>query len=224
MDESLKYQINSAVHSLNIRIGAAEVVIKEAEIFSLESNLKYLSVSDDNGILTISEENNTGVTYANAFLTLYIPADTVFDDISIMIGAAKMTTGTLSANNVNLKLGAGDIRIENLSATSQSKIEGGAGKITIENGTLRNLQLKMGTGELNLTASLTGESDLCLGIGETNLTLIGEKSDYTVEIEKGLGNISVDGKDVTDFGVSGNGPNRIIIEGGIGAFHLVFEN
>ena len=224
MDESLKYQINSAVHSLHIQIGAAEVVIKEAENFSLESNLKYLSVSDDNGILTISEENNTGVTYTNAFLTLYIPADTVFDDISIMIGAAKMTTGTLSADRVNLKLGAGDIRIENLSATSQSKIEGGAGKITIENGTLQNLQLKMGTGELNLTASLTGKSDLCLGIGETNLTLIGEKSDYTVEIEKGLGNISVDGKDVTDFGVSGNGPNRIIIEGGIGAFHLVFEN
>ena len=81
----------------------------------------------------------------------------------------------------------------------------------------------MGVGELNFSGALLGNSDLKFGVGESNLTLIGGKDDYKVDIKKGLGSISIDGKNVFDFGSSGNGQSHIHIEGGVGAVHIVFQ-
>lgn len=169
------------------------------------------------------DEAKSNSNYSNATLTLYVPNGKVFDDVDIETGAAKMTVDTLSASSVELKLGAGDVRFESLNASADVDIKGGAGQITIVSGTLNDLSLEMGMGELNLTAAVLGESDLKFGVGESNVTLIGSKDDYKVDIEKGLGNITVDGKTVTDFGSSGNGQNHIEIEGGVGAINLNFK-
>ena len=78
-------------------------------------------------------------------------------------------------------------------------------------------------GELNLTSAFSGECKLDMGVGESNITLIGNKDDYKLDLEKGLGSITVDGKDVSDFGSSGNGTNKVDISGGIGAINVRFE-
>ena len=223
LDETKTYEITSEIHSLDIRINAADFKIVSADEFSVESNLKYLSVSEKDGVLKIADEAKSNSNYSNPILTLYVPNDTVFDDVDIETGAAKITVDTLSASSIELKLGAGDVRFESLNASSEVDMKGGAGQITIVGGTLNDLSLEMGMGELNLTAAVLGESDLKFGVGESNVTLIGSKDDYKVDIEKGLGSITVDGKTVTDFGSSGNGQNHIEIEGGIGAIHLEFQ-
>lgn len=222
LDEIKVYNTVSDIHSLQIQISAADFVIKEADHFSVESNLKYLTVSEDDGVLKIMEEVKIGVTYSDAKLTLYVPAGTVFESASITTGAAKLTAGTLSAKTLKLQLGAGDVSIDSLNAALEADIEGGAGKITIAGGTLNDLELEMGVGELNLSAALLGDSDLTLGVGASNLTLIGSRDDYKIEIEKGLGSITVDGESVSDFGTSGNGQNNVEIKGGVGAINLNF--
>ena len=223
LDETKTYEITSEIHSLDVRINAADFKIVSADEFSVESNLKYLSVSEKNGVLKIEDEPKSNSNYSNAILTLYVPNDVVFNDVDIENGSAKMTVDTLSANSIELKLGAGDVRFESLNASADVDIEGGAGRITIVSGTLNDLSLEMGMGELNLTAAVLGESDLKFGVGESNVTLIGSKDDYKVDIEKGIGNITVDGKTVTDFGGSGNGQNHIEIEGGVGTINLKFQ-
>ena len=82
----------------------------------------------------------------------------------------------------------------------------------------------MGLGQLNLTSALTGDCNLDSGVGEMNVTLLGSKDDYELDIEKGIGNITVDGKNVTDFGSSGNGANEVDIHGGVGAINVCFNN
>ena len=223
LDETKTYEITSEIHSLDVQINAADFKIVSADEFSVESNLKYLSVSEKNGVLKIEDEPKSNSNYSNAILTLYVPNDVVFNDVDIETGSAKMTVDTLSANSIELKLGAGDVRFESLNASADVDIEGGAGRITIVSGTLNNLSLEMGAGELNLTAAVLGYSDLKFGVGESNVTLIGSKDDYKVDIDKGIGNITVDGKTVTDFGSSGNGRNHIEINGGVGAIHLNFK-
>ncbi len=224
LDEIKVYHMKSDIHALEIRVNAADFAIKEADQFSVESNLKFLTVLEENGVLKIVEEVKTGVRYSNAKLTLYVPGGTVFESASITTGAAKLTADTLTSKSLQLHLGAGDVRIESLNATSEVDIEGGAGKITINGGTLKDLDLEMGVGELNLSAVLLGDSDLTLGVGESNLTLIGSRDDYKVEIEKGIGSITVDGESVTDFGSSGNGQNHVQIQGGIGSINLNFQD
>ena len=223
LDETKTYEITSEIHSLDVQISAADFKIVSADEFSVESNLKYLSVSEKNGVLKIVDEAKSNRNYSNATLTLYVPHGMVFDDADIETGAAKMTVDTLSASSVELKLGAGDVRFESLNASAEVDIKGGAGQLTIVSGTLNDLSLEMGMGELNLTAAALGESDLKFGVGESNVTLIGSKDDYKVDIEKGLGNITVDGKTVTDFGSSGDGQNHIEIEVGVGTINLKFQ-
>lgn len=220
---SLTYEITSDIHSLYIQINAADFKIELGDEFSVESNLKYLSVSEKDGVLTIIDEAKSSSNYSNAVLTLYVPNDIVFDDVDITTGAAKLTVDALSANSLELKLGAGDVRFESLHTFWAADIKGGAGQITIASGTLNDLTLAMGVGELNFSGALLGNCDLKLGVGESNLTLIGSKDDYGVDIKKGLGSISVDGKNVSDYGSSGNGRSHIHIESGIGAAHIVFQ-
>lgn len=222
LEEIKSYEITSEIHSLDIHISAADFKILSADELSVESNLKYLSVSQDGGILRILDEAKSGSDYSDATLTLYLPNDAVFNDVDIETGAAKMTVDSLSAHSVELKLGAGDVRFESLNVSSDVDIEGGAGQITIVSGRLNDLSLEMGLGQLNLTAALTGDSELEFGVGESNLTLIGAKGDYKIDVEKGIGNITVDGKAVTDFGSSGNGQNCISIKGGVGSINLNF--
>ncbi len=223
LDEVKTYEITADIHSLNIQINAADFKIKSGDKFLIESNLKYLSVSDKDGVLSAFDEAKSNSNYSNAFLTLYVPNGTVFDEAIITTGAAKLTADILSASSIKLALGAGDVHFNILDASLKATINGGAGQITINSGNLNNLALNVGVGELNLTAAVLGDSKLEFGIGESNVTLIGSKNDYKVDIEKGVGNITVDGTNVTDFGSSGNGQNYIKINGGVGSINLKFQ-
>ena len=223
LNEGKSYQITSVIKSLDIELNAADFKIERGEEFLIESNLKFLSVSENNGVLKVVDTARGNSRYTGAKLTLYIPNDTVFENVEISTGAAKLTAVGLSANYLQLKLGAGDVSFETLNAYSEVEIEGGAGKITVLNGELHDFTLEMGVGELELTASIIGNSELEFGVGEANLTLIGSESDYKVDIDKGLGSITVDGKNVTNFVGSASGRNSLEIEGGVGAINLKFK-
>lgn len=217
------YAVSEQIHNLDIQINAADISIKEGIAFSVESNLKHLKVEEKNGCLIVKETKKFSGTYNGAVLTVYIPAGVVFDSANLTTGAGRLTIEKLSAETLDFELGAGDVIIDFLTATKSADVEGGAGRITIANGAIKALDLEMGVGQLNLTAALTGHCQLDLGVGESNITLIGDKDDYRLDLEKGLGNITVDGKQVADFGSSGNGLNEVEINGGIGTIHVKFQ-
>ena len=226
--ETKTYTVSSEISDLNIQINAADFYIKEGNSFSVESNLKNLEVDEKNGCLTLKDltkiKLNGSNAYENAVLTIYVPAGMAFDNVNIKTGAGRFTVDSLSAASIGFELGAGDVTISKLIAEKSANIEGGAGRITISDGAIKNLDLEMGLGQLNLTSALTGDCNLDSGVGEMNVTLLGSKDDYELDIEKGIGNITVDGKNVTDFGSSGNGANEVDIHGGVGAINVRFNN
>ena len=226
--ETKTYTVSSEISDLNIQINAADFYIKEGNGFSVESNLKNLEIDEKNGCLILMDltkiKFNGSNTYENAVLTIYVPVGTVFDNVNIETGAGRFTVDSLSAATIGFELGAGDVTISKLIAEKSANIEGGAGRITISDGAIKNLDLEMGLGQLNLTSALTGDCNLDSGVGEMNVTLLGSKDDYELDIEKGIGNITVDGKNVTDFGSSGNGANEVDIHGGVGAINVRFNN
>ena len=226
--ETKNYTVSSEISDLNIQINAADFYIKEGNSFSVESNLKNLEVDEKNGCLTLKDltkiKLNGSNAYENAVLTIWVPVGTVFDNVNIKTGAGRFTVDSLSAATIGFELGAGDVTISKLIAEKSANIEGGAGRITISDGAIKNLDLEMGLGQLNLTSALTGDCNLDSGVGEMNVTLLGSKDDYELDIEKGIGNITVDGRNVTDFGSSGNGANEVDIHGGVGAINVRFNN
>lgn len=223
LEDAKTYAVSDDITQLDVEIAAADFSIKKADSFSVESNLKNLKVEDKNGKLVIKETRKSFGTYTNASLILYVPADTNFTKVEIETGAGRFTVEELFAEELQLELGAGEVIISSITASEKAEIDGGAGKITIESGTLHNLDLDMGVGKLNLTALVTGNSSFDLGIGETNISLLGSKDDYTIKAEKGIGNITIDGKSVSNFEGIGDGDNRINVSGGIGSINLEFK-
>jgi DUF4097 and DUF4098 domain-containing protein YvlB len=221
------YAVASRISELKIHINAADLTIKEGGRFFVESNLKNLTVEEKNGCLILKDlttiKLNGSNAYKDAVLTVYVPAGTVFEKINLNTGAGRVTAGELMAETVDLELGAGDALIDTLVATKSADIEGGAGRIAISGGALHNLELGMGVGQLNLTSALTGECQLELGIGKSNITLVGNRADYALDIEKGIGEVRVDGKLVSDYGSSGNGTAEVKIQGGISAIYVEFK-
>ena len=217
------YSVSSEIQSLEVKINAADFTIKQGESFSVESNLKHLTVEDKNGVLTIKETKKFGSTYTGAVLTLYVPVDTVFEKADITTGAGRFTVDSLSAATIGFELGAGDVTISKLIAEKSADIQGGAGRITISDGAIKNLDFEMGMGQMNLTAALTGDCSLDSGVGEMNVTLLGNKDDYKLDLEKGIGSISVDGDNISNDREIGNGINEVEIHGGVGAINVKFK-
>ena len=118
------YSVSADIKSLEIKINAADFTIKQGESFSVESNLKHLTVEDKNGVLTIKETKKYSKTYTGAVLTLYVPADTVFDRADIITGAGRFTVDQLSARTMKFELGAGEVTIDTLIATTAIDIDG----------------------------------------------------------------------------------------------------
>lgn len=222
-DDVQTYAVHSEIHRVDVNINAADLTIKPSEKFLVESNLKHLTVEEKKGVLSVKETKKSESTYDGAVLTLYIPADTTFENIAIKTGAGKLTAERLSAGTIDFELGAGEVKIGSLVATSNAAIDGGAGKITIADGELHNLNLNMGVGQLHLTSALTGDCSFDLGVGKTNITVIGNRENYDLCIEKGIGSVTVDGAGVSNLNEQGSRENCIDLSGGIGAVDLKFE-
>ena len=60
------------------------------------------------------------------------------------------------------------------------------------------------------------------GVGEVNINLK-NKDSYVICVEKGIGNITIDGVSVGDGSTYGNGNNRVDISGGIGSIKVNFD-
>lgn len=222
MDSVKTYEISQDITALDIQINAADMTVKLSDSFSVESNLKALTVTEQDGTLVVREEQKFVGNYNGAVLTLCIPKEVQLERAHITSGAGRLTVEAISAGKVELDLGAGEVNITSLTATAGADIEGGAGKVTIAGGALHDLDLDMGVGQLVLCSALSGESELDLGVGESDLTLLGSEQDYALQIEKGVGSISVNGKNVSEYN-GGTGPNEVQISGGVGAVKVVFQ-
>lgn len=218
------YPIDDEISSLCLELSGAELIVKVSDSFSVESNHEYISVSSDNGILCVSETKKPFSSFPKGVtVVLNIPEGFVFDNATIDTGAGKVEIDELSCDALKLSIGAGEAQIKNLTANSRADIDGGAGKLTIEGGLLCNLELDMGIGELTLKSRIEGQGYLDYGIGATNLTLLGNREDYQIELDKGIGEAELEGESMRDDSVYGAGENRIEIDGGIGTINIEFS-
>lgn len=218
------YPIDGEISSLSINLSGAQLEIQTADKFSVESNHNYISVKSDNGKLSISETKKfLSVSPKGVTVVLTIPAGFVFDSATVDTGAGKVEIDALSCDVLELSLGAGKADIKNLTANSRAQIDGGAGEVNIGGGKLCNLDLDMGVGKLTLKSRIEGKGDLDYGVGETDLILLGSKTDYRIELDKGIGKAEISGENMRDDSVYGSGESLIEIDGGIGALSITFS-
>jgi len=208
--------------SLDIDIGASDLVIRTGEKFEVSSNGRYIVCRQRGERIVIEERPHISFgVEAEVQVIITLPEGFAFEKVDMDLGAGKVEIATLSCEILDLDLGAGNFSAESLTATKRADIDGGAGKIIIYGGSLAELELDMGVGALYLHSELLGESDLDMGVGEVGLWLLGDKSSYKVDIDRGIGEVFFDGSYVSG-GTFGNGSRRVDIDGGVGRIEIYF--
>lgn len=85
------------------------------------------------------------------------------------------------------------------------------------------MELDCGVGDVNITAEVLGKSSVSAGVGSIDLSLNGGEELYTLRIDKGLGNLDINGTGYKST-TYGNGSNKIDIDGGIGNIDINLIN
>lgn len=213
------------ISSLDINLLFTNLIIKQGDTLYVETNNEKVHFDEENNSLKIKEDSRSWLSQNNkGDLILYLPENSQFKTVKIQAGAGKIHIENLKTDTLSLELGAGETSIQKLNVSENCKIESGAGKVSLLDGRIKNLDLDLGVGKFELTSSLLGSNKINAGIGSLELNLLGNKKDYLIKADKGIGTIHVDEAVVSDDSTIGTGENTIKIDGGIGNIDVSFRN
>lgn len=82
----------------------------------------------------------------------------------------------------------------------------------------------MGVGKFDLKAKVLGNGEIDHGVRKFNLTLFGNEGDYQLQVDKSVGSTTVNGNEVKDNEIIGNGINKIDIDCVVGSMEINFED
>lgn len=216
--------VDAAVDTLQLELRSVSLVIEAGEAFTAKTDDPDVTCEVNGDTLRIQEKNGGWFEQeGGGELVITLPATQAFKKVDIDAGAGKVDIAALTADHFSLDIGAGDVHIGTLHATDDAAVNGGAGKITIDNGSVADFDLDMGVGQFTAAVALSGDCDIDCGVGQMQLTLLGAPDDYCIKLDKGIGLATVDGNALADGATYGDGSTIIDIDGGVGAVKVEFK-
>ncbi len=210
------------ITDLDLDINAADLTIKEGEVFSIKAEklVSKIKVSEDDGRLKVKQNKVRIVNTSAGNIVITVPKN--INKLYLDGGAGKIEIEDIIAKKVKLALGFGNVNIDNVEF-GPTDIKGGAGNIKINRAIIKDLELYAGAGNITINSELQGESIIDCGVGEINLLLMGGEDSYKIKATKGLGNLTINNKEYGDEVTYGNGKNAVDIEGGMGNISIRFQ-
>ena len=209
-------QYDSLMTSLDIDLKTANLEIKLGDKLLVSTTNKYVTTYQNNNNIVIKEKKHSLLSKDNNKVIITVPDNFLLDIVEIDITSGSIKIDKLETKRLNLDLGSGTTKINNLLVTDKTKIDCGSGKFLLNNGNLSNLNLDAGLGDTILNTKIIGNSNIETDIGKLELNLIGSLNDYELTIDKGVGSIKLNNESLKDKSVVGTGNNYLLIEGGIG--------
>ena len=99
-------------------------------------------------------------------------------------------------------------------------ISGGVGSINIESLHTKDLEMALGIGETTINSLEVENAKISTGIGKVSVGLKSGSEAYTINTEKGIGEITLNGRSIPDHSTNGNGEKKVEIRGGIGTINI----
>ena len=211
------------VHELEMSVKATSVkfrLVDDGEPVRVETNNEYVTtwIDMDGRRLNVVEKSHGLFGWGGkGEVIVYVRKNVSFEKVKLEVGAGELDIEKLDAWVLDLDLGAGRTEIRALKVSERATIDGGAGYLAIKQAEMQNAHLELGVGKAEIEAKLRGESKIDSGVGKVELKLVGREQDYSVEVDKGLGSIELNGEKLGDGSVWGTGKNRVDIDSGVGA-------
>lgn len=220
----------SDVEQLDIINGIGKLIIKTGDEFRVEAS----NVSDKfradvkNGTLRVYEEKdflkfiNIKKHSSKTIITIYVPDDFIAKKIKIESGTGNVDLENLSADKLIIDGGVGDIRGTNISAKTV-EVDGGVGYIEFTEANFSDVDCDSGVGNITIEGNIFGDSEFDCGVGNVSLKIYGDREDYALRVDSGIGDIWLDGNKLSrDYQDNYKAENTLRINGGIGSVDIEF--
>ncbi len=201
---------------LDIDVASSDITILSGEKLSIECNKSCFRIKRKGDKISIEEKGGIYSLNRNRKIEITVPEDFLFERVEIDSGASDINGDSIKAKQLELDIGAGSVKFENLLVNDKTEIDCAAGEFSLKSGSLANLDFSLGIGNAKLTSAITSDSSIESGVGELELSLKGDKADYTLGVETGIGVFTVDSQRVRGESTIGNGETKIDIKGGVG--------
>ena len=197
-EESYEETMEAAgIQKLEIDLGGCEVKIEispdadyhvKAEKISAFQTYAEGDTLYVRGVKTGSFNGNLNY---NMSVTVQIPADAVYETVSLSLGAGDFEIEALSADSIEIEIGAGRLQINGLRAEILA-VELGAGQAIIKDAEVSaNAQLETGAGEMIFEGSIPGDLQAECAMGNMDIKITDStENDHNYNLECAAGNLT----------------------------------
>lgn len=203
------------IKNLDINLTNAKLNIKQGDTLKVEAYGKSdgFEVKQENDKLIIKDKNRNWFNNKETIeVTLNIPEDLVLNETKIELDINTANIERLHTSTLSMDLGIGEFELNNITAQN-SKLNTGVGSVKISKSNFNNLDLDTGVGQTYIQAQITGNSTIDSGIGKTDIDILGNKEEYKISADTGIGSIKVENEKLNDEKTWGNGNNFIKVDG-----------
>lgn len=218
------FEITDEASVLQLDIAVADVKIVKGDSFVIATDNTETEIEKNGSVVKVTEKKILGVFNTDRTIKISIPENMFFERVSINAGAGEITAEFINTEELNMNLGAGDILINSLNVTERATVNTAAGELTIKNADINNLNMDLAVGDVSIKGVLSGKTDIDCSVGDIDIALTGSESDYSFEVDKGISSVKLNGKELPDEAVYGEGKSFIEIDGGAGKINIKTEN
>ncbi len=221
------FDINK-VKRIEIEAGISNINIIQSDILRVEAQnvTDRFSCNLQGDKLVVKEDGNRGINFSlnsetESTINIYIPENTTFNEIELDLGVGNCNVDYISANNVDITSGVGNVVIKYLESLNKCDIELGVGEFEIVESNINNLDFESGMGNYILNSSINGTAKIESGIGNGEINISNfDTNSSKIRIEKGIGNVQINGEEYSDSQTYGDGNSYIDIKGGMGNLNI----
>ena len=204
----------SGVTEIDMELAAGKVEFVEGEgneirvdTENVSKGLGFRCYMDGNELKLTSKKRFTGVNnIGRGTITVRIPKEMTFDDVSLKMGAGTLEVREIYAKELSVEIGAGEVNIDKFQA-DEAEFECGAGSITAQR-------------------DFRSSADIHCGVGSIVYTASGSEEEYNYDIECGVGEVICGDNSYSGLGkdrhIDNDADKDISIEGGVGSVIIDF--
>lgn len=230
LDVDVDYGIVNVVEGDSFKITAKNILEGEVKSY-VEGDTWYIRedrsswnkiFNDDFFVWQFIYRNN----YMAPHITITVPKGFEASSYSFAISKGIADIEAVNAKEGNFHVDAGELDIDRLNISDKSSYKIGAGQMTLDDISVRNINVDCGVGNCEINGAITGDNKIKCGVGCVKLNLDGEEEDYSYDVECGLGNVDIDGesyRDYDDLDEKGNTDRSLNLDCGIGNISVDFN-
>ncbi len=220
MNDVVAFDNNKEIHSIDISLSMAQVILEKGSSFEIrtsdipEDEVRTSFSSDGKLRISNNDSNKIGSIFGQRWVNrdpkiiITLPGDLSLDYLSIEIGA-----GSFISDQIDIQ-------------TDKARLKVGAGEIKFLNIHTEKLTADCGMGSLVMSGRIRGPSIFDCGMGSMNVSIEGDRSDYSYSAHVGLGNVRVNDEEISGFGNSTGSKklsNHLDIECGMGDVKITIK-